>query len=590
MQIKINRNYIWSNILVDQLAECGVKYACISPGSRSTPLTYSISQNSKIKTFVHVDERSSGFFALGLAKKSNTPVIVITTSGTATAELYPAIIEAYQNRVPLIVCTADRPSYLRNTGANQTINQDNIYKNHIRFFYDTGLPDLTLKSIKKFKGSLIKAFDIASRTDKGPVHFNLQFEKPLEPDSFTDSLEEKLLVETLAEEYSVNIKCKTNNQTKANINTLISSLRKSDFGLITIGAGNFDRSFFRLINECSLKFSLPVFADATSGLRFNKDDFPNLITNYDSFLRSDNFIKAFHLKYIIHFGRPLTSPRFEKLTAKKSVKVFIANKFGDFRFNKAINFIIDLNESALLEKLSAEKLTRDTGPFLYLIKDIDLMLERLKNKILFDTKKINEVQIISEVLNSIPPNSSVMVGNSVPIRDLDLLTSSLKKDITIYQNRGASGIDGVISTASGISSLSKTPMYLIIGDQSFYYDINSLLTIRKLKIPLLIVLINNNCGAIFKFLPIAKHKNILDRYFLTPTNLDFSKIVQAFGIDYREIKTRQELINHIKVSAVRKQPAVFEIKTNSDSSLSLRNKYWKMAELTIDNYLRKYEV
>ncbi|KAB2853194.1 MAG: 2-succinyl-5-enolpyruvyl-6-hydroxy-3-cyclohexene-1-carboxylate synthase, partial [Ignavibacterium sp.] len=158
MQIKINRNYIWSNILVDQLAECGVKYACISPGSRSTPLTYSISQNSKIKTFVHVDERSSGFFALGLAKKSNTPVIVITTSGTATAELYPAIIEAYQNRVPLIVCTADRPSYLRNTGANQTINQDNIYKNHIRFFYDTGLPDLTLKSIKKFKGSLIKAF------------------------------------------------------------------------------------------------------------------------------------------------------------------------------------------------------------------------------------------------------------------------------------------------------------------------------------------------------------------------------------------------------------------------------------------------
>lgn len=183
-----------------------------------------------------------------------------------------------------------------------------------------------------------------------------------------------------------------------------------------------------------------------------------------------------------------------------------------------------------------------------------------------------------------------MVGNSVPIRDLDLLTSSLKKDITIYQNRGASGIDGVISTASGISSLSKTPMYLIIGDQSFYHDINSLLTIRKLKIPLLIVLINNNCGAIFKFLPIAKHKNILDRYFLTPTNLDFSKIVQAFGIDYREIKTRQELINHLKVSAVRKQPAVFEIKTNSDSSLSLRNKYWKMAELTIDNYLRKYEV
>src|SRR5690606_24468005 len=143
--------------------------------------------NKKIKSFVHVDERVSGFFALGLAKKSNSPVLIVTTSGTATAELYPAIIEAYQNRVPLIVCTADRPSYLRNSGANQTINQENIYKNHIRFFYDTGLPILKTKNIKIFKNNVIKTFDIANIIDKGPVHVNLPFEKPLEPDSYTES-------------------------------------------------------------------------------------------------------------------------------------------------------------------------------------------------------------------------------------------------------------------------------------------------------------------------------------------------------------------------------------------------------------------
>ncbi|MDY0083528.1 MAG: 2-succinyl-5-enolpyruvyl-6-hydroxy-3-cyclohexene-1-carboxylic-acid synthase, partial [Ignavibacteriaceae bacterium] len=267
MQIKINRNLIWSNILIDQLAECGVKYACISPGSRSTPLTYSISQNTQIKTFVHVDERSSGFFALGLANKSGSPVLIVTTSGTASAELYPAIIEAYQNRIPLIVCTADRPSYLRNTGANQTINQDNIYKNHIRFFYDTGLPDLKVKSIRKFKDIVIKAFDTANRADKGPVHFNLPFEKPLEPDTYTESIEEKILFETLAEENFLQNKNKINPQNKKTINTLISFLQKSDKGLITVGAGNFDHSFFKLVNECSLKFSIPVFADASSGLR-----------------------------------------------------------------------------------------------------------------------------------------------------------------------------------------------------------------------------------------------------------------------------------------------------------------------------------
>ncbi|MDY0083120.1 MAG: thiamine pyrophosphate-dependent enzyme, partial [Ignavibacteriaceae bacterium] len=322
----------------------------------------------------------------------------------------------------------------------------------------------------------------------------------------------------------------------------------------------------------------------------NKCEIPNLITNYDSFLHSDNFIRVFKPKFIIHFGRPLTSPRFEKLTANKSVKIFIVNKYGDFRFRQAINYTIDSDESVLLKILTSENFNKDTGLILNEIKNIDLLLERLKNNILFNTNKINEVQIISEVLTSISPNSNVMIGNSVPIRDLDFFTSSLKKDVNVYQNRGASGIDGIISTASGIASLSKTPTYLIIGDLSFYYDINSLLTIKKLKIPLLIILINNNGGAIFKFLPIARSKKVLDKFFLTPTNLNFGKIVQAFGIDYREIKTKQELINHLKVSAVRKQPVVFEIKTNSDYSLSLRNKFWKMAVSTIDNHLRKYEI
>src|SRR5690606_37511435 len=124
-------------------------------------------------------------------------------------------------------------------------------------------------------------------------------------------------------------------------------------------------------------------------------------------------------------------------------------------------------------------------------------------------------------------NSNVMIGNSVPIRDMGFLSSSLKKNLFIHQNRGASGIDGIIATASGIASLSKSPAYLIIGDLSFYYDLNSLLTLKQLKIPLIIVLINNNGGSIFKFLPIAKHKTVIDKFFLAPTHLDFGKIVQG---------------------------------------------------------------
>ena len=158
MLIKINRNYFWANIFFDQLAECGVKYACISPGSRSTPLTYALSQNKNIKSYVIVDERTSGFFALGMAKQTNSPVIIVTTSGTAAAELYPAVIEAHQNRIPLIICTADRPLNMRNSGANQTINQDHLYNYHTRFFYDTGLPKIDLKKIKQLKECCKKYF------------------------------------------------------------------------------------------------------------------------------------------------------------------------------------------------------------------------------------------------------------------------------------------------------------------------------------------------------------------------------------------------------------------------------------------------
>ena len=192
MKIKVNRNILWAQIFIDQLTALGVRYACISPGSRSTPLTYVLSKNRRIKSFIHIDERSSAFFALGLAKASSKPVIVVTTSGTAVAELYPAIIEAYQQRTPLIICTADRPSELIGTGANQTINQHNIFKNHIRWFRDLGSPSMSETGLHHLQKMAIKAYQISLTEDRGPVHLNFPFRKPLEPFSYTDVVNKKI--------------------------------------------------------------------------------------------------------------------------------------------------------------------------------------------------------------------------------------------------------------------------------------------------------------------------------------------------------------------------------------------------------------
>ncbi len=591
MLIKINRNYFWANIFFDQLAEYGVKYACISPGSRSTPLTYAISQNKRIKSYVIIDERTSGFFALGIAKKTNSPVIIITTSGTAAAELYPAIIEAYQNRVPLIVCTADRPAYLRNSGANQTINQDNLYHNHVRYFYDAGLPKVTIKNIRDLKTAAKNIFQIATIENIGPIHINFPFEKPLEPNSFTDDIQENILLYSLPDDASESTKIKSSFTAQTNFKTVSAFLKKQVDGLITIGPGNYADSFFDSIEKFSVQFSLPIFVDASSSFRFKLKPLSNLITNYDALLRSESFKKIFTPKYALHFGRPLTSPKLEEYFSVVRPKGFAINKFADV-FDPSRKFkIIQSDESVFINNLmdSVNEKQNIFSDKLRNLKYLDLQIEKIKTEIFSTTKKINETGVLLKIIDAIPPNSNLMIGNSIPIRDLDFFASAVNKNINVYQNRGASGIDGIIATALGICAHSKHPTFLLVGDLSFFYDLNSLLIAKQYNIPLVIILINNNGGAIFRFLPISEHKNIFDKYFLTPSNLSFKKLTDSFGIDHKEIKTERDILNHIKVSSVRKKTVVFEIKTDSEFSLSLRKKYWKKINILVEKFLRNYE-
>lgn len=590
MQIKINKNFFWSNIFIDQLAECGVKYACISPGSRSTPLTSAVAQSKQIKSYVIIDERTSGFFALGLAKQSSSPILIITTSGTATAELYPAIIEAYQNRVPLIIATADRPEYLRNSGANQTINQHNIYKNHIRFFYDTGLPEVSVKSIKNYKSNIAAGLKIAVTENKGPVHFNFPFEKPLEQNSFTETIDDTIISASLPEQ--VSFYCKTESKLLSKeIKTVTNQLIKNNAGLITVGPGNFSEDFINLLQNFSSKFALPIFADASSGLAFRSNRIINLISNFDSILRHELFNSFFSPKLIFHFGRTVTSPRLEEFIIKTGAKRFIINQFGDMFDSRKRSTVLKTDEITFLKSfLKGDfEFTESALQKLTALKSLDEDVEKIKISQLLNFDKINEPAILLKVLEAIPPNSNLMISNSIPIRDLDFFASSLNKNINVFQNRGASGIDGVVSTALGICAQSKEPTYLVIGDLSFYYDINSLLIAKQYKIPLIIVLINNNGGSIFRFLPISDYKNVFDKYFLTPTNLDFSKLALAFDSGYKELRNYKDVLNHIKVSNVRKTTAVYEIKTNSEYSLVIRQKYWAKVNKFVENFLRNYE-
>lgn len=561
MTIQINRNIYWSQLFAEQLSNIGVKDVCISPGSRNTPLTYAFATNQNFEKYISVDERSSAYFALGLAKKSQNPVVVVTTSGTAVAELYPAIIEAYNQRVPLIICTADRPAYLRNTGANQTINQDNIYSNHIRFFYDTGLPDISDKNILRFLSKTVEGFNIAARIDVGPVHFNFPFEKPFEPDFLTDEISAKHQISD-------------NNcapQVKSPIEPEILNVLKFAEKIIAfVGPNNFNSATLHKIDQVLKEKNIPILADSASNLRYLKNC--NSIVNHTAFIRFEDVISLRQNDVILLFGEAPVSNSNLAFIEKTNCKKYSINQFGDLKDpSRTVDKIIQSDEISFLEQL-LKYMSPVKPEFLREIKSIDGLCEEIKSNELRNADISVESKIAKTIIESIPDSSNLFIGNSTVIRDFDLFTSSSKKNIQVHTNRGTSGIEGNIATALGIAKKSDNPTFLVLGDLSFYYDSNSLLLAKQNSIPLTIFLVNNNGGGIFSMLPISNQKDIFDRYFNTPLDIDFKHFAELYDGNFYQSETSSEfydLVKKINTSELN----IIEIKTDSKKSADFRKLY-----------------
>jgi len=574
MKKYINRNYFWASLFVKQLEVLGIKNVCISPGSRNTPLTLAFALNKKIKKYVHIDERSSGFFALGLAKKTKQPVAIVTTSGTAVAELYPAIIEAYQQRVPLIVCTADRPSYLRNSGANQTINQENIFRNHIRKFSDVGLPQLSKNKLYSFCKKTAEIIKIATEKDKGPVHINFPFEKPLEPDSFTDNINLKLTDFIVPESSCRKIK-------EGNLNQVIAKVAKFPKTIILLGWDNFDKTFYKKLLRFSKQSNIPIFTDGTSDLRFFNNS-KSIIVNHSSFFKSEIVKEKIEPDLILQFGNAPTSQTMLRFLEETKAKIILINEFGDKKnASKKKCEIVKVKPENLLNELIKIKIQKDKDWYEKILK-LDEIAERVKNRIINKSEFNFEPAIVNELLKAIPEKSNLFISNSMPIRDYDFFASKNSKQINIFTNRGASGIDGIISTASGIASKSKNKNFLIIGDLAFYHNLNALASLNEFGIPLVVVLINNNGGGIFNMLPVASNKKYFEKYFITSQNLNYKKIVYAFGGKYFSPKSKNKLKQNIIEASELKLFSVIEIKTDSKKSLLLRKKYWSEIKQAVE--------
>ncbi|NMB81465.1 MAG: 2-succinyl-5-enolpyruvyl-6-hydroxy-3-cyclohexene-1-carboxylic-acid synthase [Ignavibacteria bacterium] len=589
MKQQINRNILWCRVFVKLLSDAGIKNVCISPGSRSTPLTLAFSMSKNFNVYPIVDERSSAYFALGLAKKTNTPTVIVTTSGTAVAEVYPAIIEAYYQRIPLIVCTADRPAYLRNRGANQTINQHNIYKNHIKFYYDTGLPVTKITGFDRLVKNTLAGLDVAIKHNPGPIHFNLPFEKPFEPDTFTDSIETKFIERLLNIKREISKEIVTQQTLKPELNKLTETVKKKRKGIIICGYNNYGVEFKDALINFSEQTGYPIFADGASGLRYGITKSKNVIDNFNTLIRSDLFCKKFDPEIIILLGGAPTSNQLHDFIKKSNAEKIIVNEFGDkndptLTAKKVIKINpIHFFRNSCLDDIKLDKVWINT--FVQLNKIVsDLKISFIdKKNFTFESKVVNDL------IEFLPNNCNLMVSNSLPIRDIDFFSACSSKKINVFTNRGASGIDGINSTALGIASSSKEPTFLLTGDLAFYHDLTGLHNSIRFNIPLTIILINNGGGGIFQSLPISRFGEIFRTNFITPLKLDFKKIVKAFMGIYYIASESKKLKTTLKQSVKNKKLNVIEIKTNAKLSSQYRSRFWQIATKKVEKYINDHQ-
>ena len=574
-----NRNYLWAKIFVEELVKNGIHYACISAGSRSTPLTVAFATNPDIKVYSHIDERSASFFGLGMALSSKNPVVLVCTSGTASANFFPAIIEAHYSNVPLIILTADRPHELHDSGANQTIDQIKIYGSFVKWFVDVSPPEsdpdpLTLRYLRTLA---CKAVGISKYTPCGPVHLNFPFKKPLEPVLVEKDrpiyIEEKepslLMIKTPNNPYTY-IEKGVLVPTKNQIAELLTLIQTSPRGLIVCGPRSSQGNFSDSIMKLSLICEYPILADGTSGIRFGKhvnEDNCYIIGAYENFLQCSSIKKSQQPQLILHFGGMPTSSALESylesLFGIKRVAITDTEMWNDSTLKLTHYLLADpeITCNIVIEELSKIELTRNTE-WLNYFQTIEKTSWNIINSLLENDTNF-EGSIVKLLLELIPQNSRLFVSNSLPIRHIDQFCEPSATNIQIFANRGVSGIDGTASTALGIAAENKTKTILLTGDLAFYHDLNGLLTIKRYNVNIVIVVLNNNGGGIFRKLPISQYDPPFTDYFLTPHGLNFKGISEMYGLNYACLSSKLEFKEYFQKACNSSSSYLIEIITDS---------------------------
>ncbi len=537
-----------------ELVAHGVRTAVISPGSRSTPLTVAAGWTEGLDVVVHLDERSAGFHALGMAKAQRAPVVLVCTSGTAAANYLPAVIEAHYTGIPLLVFTADRPPELRDWGAGQTIDQVELFGSHIRWAADLAVAGEVEPSW--FRRMAARAIAAASAPNPGPVHLNWPFREPLEPDGRP----------TVDRRPTVAMSLDRSSPRSSDID-VVSELVALERGLIVAGPATFDDDEVRAIGEFSRRTGWPLVAEPGSQLRFGPHvETTAVISTVDQLCRVRHWTEDHLPDVVVRIGdSPTCKPLRQWLEADPPLHHVMVDP--DDRWNEASFTATARVTSAAAGLFDAVDVDRGSTAWTRAWADADARAAEAIEGVLGEGPLL-EALIARTLCASMTSESALYVSNSMPVRDIDGFAASSGDGPTVYSNRGASGIDGLISCADGVAS-TGTPTVLHIGDVALLHDAGGLLHAARHGHELTLVVPNNDGGGIFSFLPVANVAGVgFEELFHTAHGTDLSGFGGFGGIRHHRVDSVDQLVKTLDDCVHRSGVDIVEIPVDREANLA----------------------
>lgn len=581
--------YAFVDAFVDELAHAGVEHAVVCPGSRSTPLALTLARHPHIRLWMHLDERSAAFFALGLAKGTGVPVALVCTSGTAAANFMPAIVEARQARVPLLALTADRPPELRDCGAPQTIDQIRFYGAQVKWAVEMPVPEGGETMLRFARTTAARAAATAAESPSGPIHLNFPFREPLVPPAGTP-LPDGARGDRGGRRPCVRVRAVGAAPAPSEVERLATQLAGAPRGLIVCGSLEDEPGATAPIAALGRALGYPILADPLSGLRCGPHDRALVVDAHDAFLREPRFVAAAAPQVILRFGAmPTSKPVLQYLQRHPDACHILVDRAGWRDPTLLAAEMLRAGAGPLCEALLAACAQAPDAEWTALWREANRRARVAIEEVLSQIEEPFEGRAMAELAGLLPDGATLFAGNSMPVRDIDSFFHGDERRIRILGNRGASGIDGVTSTALGVAA-SGGPVVLAIGDVSLYHDLNGLLAAALHGISLTVVLLNNDGGGIFSFLPQADlpaddRGDPFEALFGTPHGLDFAHAAALYGATFSRVASWVEYRRAVARGVEGDGLHIVELRTERARNVALHRRVWPAVSAAIADLL-----